>query len=80
MGELGSGIDTMLVTDIDTILNLRRNEYKTKDGRKLPYDFETAVRFGEIRWRGEASTADIQRFRELLVDHPEVIEELVPKV
>jgi hypothetical protein len=80
MGKLGDSIDTMLLLDIDTILCLRRGTFKNGGGSELPYDFDTAVRFGDIKWRGEASTADIQRFRELLTEHPEVIDELVPRL
>lgn len=80
MGSLGKDIDTVLVTDLDTILCLRRGTYKTKDGRNLSYNFDSAIRFGDIKWRGEASTTDIQRFRILLDEHPEVIDTLVPKV
>lgn len=80
MGRLGQEVDTVLVTSLDSILCLRRGQYKTKDGRMLPYDFDVALRFGDLKWRGEASTTDVHRFRILLEDHPEIIDTLVPKV
>jgi hypothetical protein len=80
---LNIDIDTLLVTDVSTILRVKDgyayavNQNNPKEKIKIPYTYFDAMADGSIKFSGDGSTNDIKILIDIFKENPNILKEIL---
>ena len=80
---LGQDIDTLLVTDVNTIMRIKDgyayavNQNNPKDKIKIPYTYFDAMADGSVKFSGDGSTNDIKILMDIFKENPDILKKML---